>query len=128
MGGVPNGMFVTRLNMHESWQSRRRTPEVFRAGGESTREPDIPKDIHGNKAFLLKFRVGLGGGRPNHMMMYDRQRSFTIFWRRAEDPEAFSVGEKALGSDLKMYRWAVRTGLSTMKVCFDRPPKDTPPW
>lgn len=126
MDGLPKGMFVARMNMHENLQGAR--DNTSRIGGENGDEPDIPKDIHGSKTFLVKFQVGLGGGRPNHMMMYDRKRSFTVFWKRGTDPEAFAVGERAIGDDLKMYRWAMRTGPRTMKVCFDRPPKDIPPW
>jgi hypothetical protein len=62
------------------------------------------------------------------MMLYDRKRSFTVIWKRSEDTEAFGVGEEAMRGELKMYRWAVRTGPKTMKVCFDQPPRDTPPW
>lgn len=126
MDGLPKGMFVGRFNMHESLRGAMNN--TSRIGGENGDEPDIPNNIHGNKTFMVKFQIGLGGSRPNHMMMYDRKRSFTVFWKRGTDPEAFAVGERAIGHDLKMYRWAMRTGPTTMKVCFDRPPKDIPPW
>ncbi|KAJ3530229.1 hypothetical protein NMY22_g8661 [Coprinellus aureogranulatus] len=125
MAGMPRGMFMARMNVHENI----RFSEPSRAGGENGNEPDVPPNIHGNKAFLIKFQVpGMGGGRPDHVMMYDRKRSFTIFWKRSSDPEAFAVGERAMDGYPKMYRWAMRTGPRTMKICFDRPPRDTPPW
>ena len=129
MDGLPKGMYVSRMNLHESWQSRSNNT-ASRIGGETGDEPDIPNDIHGKKAFLVKFQVGMGGGGapPQHMMMYDRKRSFTVFWKRGTDPEAFAVGARAIQGEWKMYRWAIRTGPKTMKVCFDQPPRDTPPW
>ncbi|KAH6903064.1 hypothetical protein BKA70DRAFT_1567012 [Coprinopsis sp. MPI-PUGE-AT-0042] len=127
MDGLPGGLFVQRMNVHESWQGSS-TSNPTRIGGEDGQGPDIPKDIHGKKAFLVKFQVGLGGGRPNHMMMYDRKRSFTVFWKRSGDPDAFKVGEQAMDGELKMFRWAIRTGPRTMKICFDQPPRDTPSW
>ena len=45
---------------------------------------------------MVKFQVAMiGGGRPDHMLMYDRQRSFNIYWKRNGDPEAFGVAERA---------------------------------
>ncbi|RXW21802.1 hypothetical protein EST38_g4064 [Candolleomyces aberdarensis] len=115
------------MNFHESWQGRNAPdhPSNFnRTDGDA---PDIPANIHGTKAFLVKFQVGVGDGRPSHMFMYDRQRSFKIFWKRSGDPDAFAVAERAIGGNLKMYRWCKRLDDRNMSVCFDKEPEETPP-
>ncbi|KAF6753370.1 hypothetical protein DFP72DRAFT_1010551 [Ephemerocybe angulata] len=121
-----NTGYMSLMNVHESWEhgssSANKAPQPIGA--------NVPKNVHGEKMFLVKFQAPMGGPgyRPSSMMLYDRQRSFTIHWKRSGDPAAFLVAEKAMGDYPKMYRWAKRTGNRTMSVCFERAPKENPPW
>jgi hypothetical protein len=118
--------FMTMMNVHESWRGRNAPDHPSNTHEISG---DIPANIHGSKAFLVKFQVAMmAGGRPDHMLMYDRQRSFKIYWKRSGDPDAFAVAETAAAGTLKMYRWCKRLDDRKMSVCFDREPEQLPAW
>ncbi|KAG2012042.1 hypothetical protein CC2G_012090 [Coprinopsis cinerea AmutBmut pab1-1] len=127
IGGLDTNktLYSTLMNFNESTHgsssSHNRIKEV--------QPSDIPPNVHGSKVFLAKFQVSLFQfGPQSHFLIYDRQRSFQIFWKAKEDMEAFQVAMKALGDELKMYRFVKRTGDYSMSVCFDRPPAENPPW
>ncbi|GLB41474.1 hypothetical protein LshimejAT787_1000740 [Lyophyllum shimeji] len=78
---------------------------------EQTDPNTPPPNIHGDKAFLVKFQISLTEtGSNTHMLLYDRQKSFQVYWKKAADPKVFAEGEKAMGDRLKIYRWARRVG------------------
>ncbi|TFK19415.1 hypothetical protein FA15DRAFT_674468 [Coprinopsis marcescibilis] len=115
-------MFSSLVNWNESLQGRNKEPNKVSL-------EDVPPNVHGDKVFLAKFQISLfAHGNNTHFLIYDRQRSFQIFWKAPEDEEAFAVAQRALGDELKMYRFVKRTGERTMSVCFDRPPAQNPPW
>ncbi|KAF9563553.1 hypothetical protein CPC08DRAFT_661655 [Agrocybe pediades] len=88
-----------------------------------------PPDIHNGKTFLVKFQISLFQFKENaHMLLYDRQRSFLVSWKRINARDLFDEAEDQLGDELKMYRWARRVGDYQLEVCFDRRPASNPPW
>lgn len=88
-----------------------------------------PQNIHGDKAFLVKFQISLSqSGMNSTMLLYDRQKSFHVDWLKSEDTEVFQEGEKAMGHRLKIYRWARRVGDYQLAVCFDKAPETDPVW
>ena len=88
-----------------------------------------PTDIHGGKMFLAKFQVSMSGNlHPGDMLVYDRQRSFTLFWKRTSDPILFDEATRMIGSKLKFYRWIKHTGGYDYEICIDRPPIQLPVW
>ncbi|KAF4611248.1 hypothetical protein D9613_007243 [Agrocybe pediades] len=88
-----------------------------------------PPDIHNGKTFLVKFQISLFQFKENaHMLLYDRQRSFQVLWKRINARDLFDEAEDQLGDELKMYRWARRVGDYQLEVCFDRRPASNPPW
>jgi len=88
-----------------------------------------PPNVHGDKVFLVKFQISLSQfGSNASMLLYDRQKSFQVYWKKAEDPRIFAEGEKAMGDKLKIYRWARRVGDYQLSVCFDRTPETDPVW
>ncbi|RDB27781.1 hypothetical protein Hypma_003242 [Hypsizygus marmoreus] len=88
-----------------------------------------PPNIHGDKAFLLKFQISLNQfGDDTAMLLYDRQKSFQVYWRKREDREVFAEGEKAITGKVRIYRWARRVGDFQFSVCFDRAPEKDPVW
>ncbi|KAG6899185.1 hypothetical protein C0993_012554 [Termitomyces sp. T159_Od127] len=86
-------------------------------------------NIHGDKAFLVKFQISLSqSGMDSSMLLYDRQKSFQVTWLKAQDTEVFREGEKAMGGRLKIYRWARRVDDYHLTVCFDKAPETDPAW
>ncbi|KAF8075304.1 hypothetical protein FPV67DRAFT_1605748 [Lyophyllum atratum] len=68
------------------------------------------------------------GARRTSMLLYDRQRSFQVYWQRGEGEGVFGEGERAMGDRMKIYRWARRVGDYHLSVCFDRAPETDPVW
>jgi len=99
-------------------------------GGKATvSDGGPPPDIHDGKIFLAKFQLSLSGNAtPGHMLIYDRTRSFQLFWLRKSDPELFDKGAKMMGDKLKFYRWIRRTGDYEFDLCLDRAPATDPIW
>jgi hypothetical protein len=88
-----------------------------------------PPNVHGEKTFLVKCQISLHQyGDDSSMLIYDRQKSFQAYWFKREDREVFNQGQKAMGSGLKIYRWARRVGDFQLSVCFDRAPEKDPVW
>ncbi|KAJ3515704.1 hypothetical protein NLJ89_g1592 [Agrocybe chaxingu] len=88
-----------------------------------------PADIHNGKVFLAKFQISLAGMSGGaHIMIYDRQRSFQLFWLRASNVALFERAKAMMGHKLKFYRWIRRVGDYGMDVCFDRAPEADPLW
>ena len=92
-----------------------------------------PVNIWGNKLFLVKIQPTMSGS-PTHMMLYDRKRSFQVFFVREDDTVNFAAfleevrGPRAEMKGLKMYRWARRTGDWEFSVCLDRAPAVDTKW
>ncbi|KAI0356850.1 hypothetical protein OH77DRAFT_1477050 [Trametes cingulata] len=91
-------------------------------------------NAHGDNPFVVKLQVGLGG-RPTHMMVYDRQRSFnSVYVTIGDNPREFAElvaemeGPRGGFGGLKMYRWAKRTGDWELSICVDRPPQGDVRW
>ncbi|KAH9925054.1 uncharacterized protein BXZ73DRAFT_50322 [Epithele typhae] len=103
-------------------------------GIQKLKDMPIPPNVWGNKLFLLKLQVGLGGTSPQDIMMYDRKRSLRVFMVPLDNPEAFRdfVTEMLQPSNpyggIKMYRWARRTGDWEFSICMDREPTMTVMW
>ena len=91
-----------------------------------TRDGNPPPDIHNGQIFLAKFQMSLG--TATNAMIYDRQRSFQLFWFRATNPELFDQARTMMGSIPKFYRWVRRVGDYEMEVCLDRAPQSDPLW
>lgn len=99
-------------------------------GGKNTvSDGGPPPDIHDGKVFLAKFQLSLSGNAtPGHMLIYDRTRSFQLFWFRKSDPKLFDEGTKMMGDKLKFYRWIRRVGDYEFDLCLDRAPATDPIW
>ncbi|KDR81001.1 hypothetical protein GALMADRAFT_1118997 [Galerina marginata CBS 339.88] len=93
-----------------------------------TDEP--PPDVHNGKMFLAKFQVSLSSGSsgPGDMLVYDRQRSIRVVWKRSSDPVLFDEATRMIGSKLKFFRWLKRTGPYQFEICIDRAPDQDPLW
>ena len=109
----------------------------FQERASQTYQPDdsqAPPNDHGDNLFLIKMQVGLGAAPPQHMMLYDRKRSFQLFFHRAGDPALFEdfhgemCGQRGGHGGLKMYRYAKRTGDWELSVCLDRAPTADVKW
>ncbi|KAF8885075.1 hypothetical protein CPB84DRAFT_142000 [Gymnopilus junonius] len=81
------------------------------------------------KPFLAKFQIALTGNiQPPHMLVYDRRRSFRLFWRREFDPSLFEEAARIIGNKFKFYRWMKRTGEYEFQFCLERAPEQDPVW
>jgi len=89
-----------------------------------------PLDVHKGKVFLAKFQLSLSSiqGRSGDMLVYDRQRSFSLFWKPASQPVLFHRAEQMIGHKLKFYRWMKRTGDYDFEICLDRAPEQDQLW
>ncbi|KAF8066677.1 hypothetical protein FPV67DRAFT_1449840 [Lyophyllum atratum] len=118
-GGLDYRFIVNRFDtMHD-----------VQAQVEHTDPKAPPPNVHGDKVFLVKFQISLSQfGSDASMLLYDRQKSFQVYWKKAEDPRIFAEAEKAMGDKLKIYRWARRVGDYQLSVCFDRTPETDPVW
>lgn len=103
-------------------------------GGGGPGKP-APPNTAGERLFLVKFQVGMGGGaEPGQMMLYDRKRTFQFFFHRQDDRALFGefykemCGPRGGHGGLKMYRWAKRTGDWELSVCLDRAPTTDTKW
>lgn len=69
-----------------------------------------------------------------HVMIYDRQCSFKVFFGESENPSAYAEiqaemrGPRGGYEGMKMYRWAKRTGDWELSVCLDRVPETGIKW
>jgi hypothetical protein len=98
-------------------------------GKDSVSDGKPPPDIHDRKVFLAKFQLSLSGNAtPGHMLIYDRTRSFQLFWLRKSDPKLFDEGRMMMGNKLKFYRWVRRIGDYEFDLCLDRAPETDPVW
>ena len=48
-----------------------------------------PPNVWGDKPFLIKVQIGMNSQDPGDMMLYDRKRSFQLFFLRPDDPALF---------------------------------------
>ena len=92
-----------------------------------------PPDVWGDKVFMIKFQVPATFGEPDHIMIYDRKRSFRVFVLRKNNPAfgdfyAEMLSPRGGFQGLKMYRWAKRTGEWGLSVCLDRQPQTDTQW
>ena len=117
------------MNAYRKIINRLDTP--FDMSKNRTDEPNapLPPNVHGDKAFLAKFQIS-GSFAMNEMSMliYDRHRSFQLYWRKSEDPREFVEGVKAMQERTKTYRWARRVGDNKLSICFGRAPDIDPMW
>ena len=109
----------------------------FQERASQTYQPsdsEAPPNDHGDNLFLVKMQVGVGAASPQHMMLYDRKRSFQLFFHRTGDPALFEdfhgemCGPRGGHGGLKMYRYAKRTGDWELSVCLDRAPTADVKW
>jgi hypothetical protein len=101
-------------------------------------DTDPPPNIHGDKVFMVKMQAALDAAgnnsvnMPQHIFIYDRQKSFQVYMMPVDDELAFAEAAIAIRmtgwKGLKMYRWAKRTGDFELTVCFDRAPENDPQW
>ncbi|OCH86729.1 hypothetical protein OBBRIDRAFT_890275 [Obba rivulosa] len=113
--------FVENLNRYNS----RKAAEPVRTDAARP-----PPNIHDENPFLVKIQFSGGA----HMLVYDRQRSFQVYFSQTKDAGGFQeiVGEiqgpRGGYSGLKMYRWAKRVSDWELSVCFDREPQTEIMW
>ncbi|PPQ82019.1 hypothetical protein CVT24_009878 [Panaeolus cyanescens] len=93
----------------------------------NARGPSVKKTV------LVKMQTpGIPGVTiPDHIMIYDRQRSFRKFWVRSGGPSdaAFRVAVQQIHrSGGKVYRWLKRIDDNEYEVCLDRVSPETPVW
>ncbi|KAH8798447.1 hypothetical protein DL96DRAFT_1699457 [Flagelloscypha sp. PMI_526] len=107
-----------------------------------------PPNIHGEKPFIVKIQVSLASivatdlnkGKRN-MMVYDRQRSFQLYFDDRSSKDEGGAGEvsvfdqvlsemkrNGVTGGLKMYRYAKRTGDWEITLCIDRGPDGEVAW
>ncbi|KAI0372563.1 hypothetical protein BV20DRAFT_964170 [Pilatotrama ljubarskyi] len=106
------------------------------SGSMTVGDPNKPfPNTHGDKPFLVKLQVGLGGPGLTGIMVYDRQRSFNqVYVTHWDNPVAFEElveemeGPRGGFGGLKMYRWAKRTGDWELSICVDRQPQTDVRW
>ncbi|KAG6909518.1 hypothetical protein DXG01_017075 [Tephrocybe rancida] len=121
------GMYRAVINRYDS------THEIgsLIEGPEDPNAP--PSNIHDEKAFLVKFQIslsqyGMDSSMDSSMLLYDRQKSFQVYWLKKQDAQIYAKGEKAIGDGLKIYRWARRVSDYQLAVCFDKAPVTDPVW
>ena len=128
--GVPGmeGMYMAHIN------NRTSTAFGLQGDGGATIQPadgsgPPPPNVYGDRPFLVKFQVGLGGaGLADNMMLYDRKRTAQAFVHLDDDAWAFAElvkemeGPRGGHGGLKMYRWARRVGDWELSICLDRAP------
>ncbi|PIL28917.1 hypothetical protein GSI_08963 [Ganoderma sinense ZZ0214-1] len=88
-----------------------------------------PPNVYGDRPFLVKLQIGLGGsGMAENMMVYDRKRTAQAFVCLEDDAWAFGElvkemkGPRGGHGGVKMYRWARRVSDWELSVCLDRAP------
>ena len=91
-------------------------------------QENTPIQERQGKVFLAKFQIGLSEIAASNVMIYDRQRSFQLFWSRDSNPSLFDDATKMMAGQFKIYRWVRRVGKDEMRVCFDRSPAKNPVW
>lgn len=95
-----------------------------------------PQNVHGDRAFLIKLQHthGLGEGS---FLVYDRKRSFTVYFMESKAPDVFRKFKAEIegprggnygGGMYKMYRWAKRVGDWELSVCLDKVPQEEIKW
>ena len=93
-----------------------------------------PPNIHGEKVFMVKIQISINPFAMGSLLVYDRQRSFTVWVMESADWELFDVVRQEIQdprgrySGMKMYRWAKRVGDFELSVCLDREPKEDIKW
>lgn len=88
----------------------------------------VPPNIYGDSYHIVKLQLPLTTSEPSHMLVYDKSKSFQLFFRADKNLEAFIEAVEAMGSWPKLYRWAQRVGDWEWKICFDREPQPAPRW
>ncbi|KAF9065037.1 hypothetical protein BDP27DRAFT_1298548 [Rhodocollybia butyracea] len=113
-------MYLSYVNRRTSDMSNTQTIEF---------DPDNPipppPNIHGDNPFLVKIHKG------GSMMIYDRTRSMEVYLCSDVDQEGYgkAMAQMSTGfSGLKIYRWAKRTGETTLSVCLNKAPPKDPLW
>ncbi|KAI1792749.1 hypothetical protein LXA43DRAFT_1060444 [Ganoderma leucocontextum] len=120
------GMHMAHINNHTSTSlGLERGTTVQPADGSTP----PPPNAYGDRPFLVKLQIGLGGvGQGASMMLYDRKRTAQAFVHLDDDAWTFAElvkemeGPRGGHGGLKMYRWARRVGDWEMSVCLDRTP------
>ncbi|KAF4611244.1 hypothetical protein D9613_007247 [Agrocybe pediades] len=97
----------------------------FRGKGVNTHDAP-PPDAHKGKMFLAKFQLPLSG--LGDMLVYDRQRTFTLCWKPTSQPALYQEAARMIGHRMKFYRWMRRTGDYDFEICLDRAPPQDPVW
>jgi len=97
------------------------------AGKDMSTDGKPLANIQNGKIFLAKFQISLAP-QPTDMMIYDRQRSFQVHWRRTSNIALFDSARQVMGSKMKMYRWMKHISGDEFEVCLDRGPKEDPVW
>ena len=71
---------------------------------------------------------------PGHVMMYDRQRSMTVYFLEKGNEATFRQikaemsGPRGGWGGLKAYRYAKRTGDFELSLCLDQQPTEDIRW
>lgn len=93
-----------------------------------------PPNVHGDKVFMIKVQAGMDKTTTT-ILIYDRHRSFKeVYFVEADDPATHAAvlaeikGPRGGYDELKMYRWAKRTGDNLLSVCLDRAPTSPILW
>ncbi|KAK7052869.1 hypothetical protein VNI00_004188 [Paramarasmius palmivorus] len=109
---------IITMNMHDSMTEEPRTVEF-----------GIAPNVHADKTFMIKIQRPLdNNGTPGAMLIYDQLRSMMVYVNQNEDPRTYDEIMQEMGTQLKIYRWAKRTGDKEFSVCLDRAPVKVPSW
>ncbi|KAI0696336.1 hypothetical protein BC835DRAFT_1414308 [Cytidiella melzeri] len=123
MPGTTPGMVGTTFNRRDFGQS---VPEA-----KVLDDTIPPQNVHGDKLFLIKMQTNRRPGE-GHALIYDRQRSFTTYFRESRAPAVFKKFKEEIegprgghfgGGMFKMYRWAKWIGDWELSVCLDKEPQ-----
>lgn len=114
-----SGLYSTNINRYDDLDDEGSVQD-----GKS--RDKIPSNIHGDDYHVVKLQLPLGGS--SHMLVYDREKSFQLFFRRDKNPDAFTDLVLEMGTWPKLYRWAQRVDDWEWRICVDREPQPAPRW
>ncbi len=116
-----NGLVATVINCFDDLGE---DPKV----SDAQAREKVPPNIYGDSYHIVKLQLPLTTSGPSHILVYDKSKSFQLFFRADKNFDAFTEAVEEMGSWPKMYRWAQRVGDWEWKFCLNREPEPTPRW
>ncbi|KAJ3564625.1 hypothetical protein NP233_g8171 [Leucocoprinus birnbaumii] len=88
----------------------------------------VPKDLYGDKYFLMKLQCSMAGPK-DLILVYDVHRSFNLYMMGKKNEESFQVALRQFSHEKRpIFRWAKRVGDWEWQVCFESVPEYPSPW